>query len=527
MFVVLNVLKFDFYTNISLRSGSKRYGVSSFIAAILLIGLAVTSGVIIYSFVMGNMGNLQDPDQTAIGALMIVDSTVFMDEGFTVYLRNSGDKQLVIDCAYVNEKRVQGTGYSFEVNGAGAGDDVIDVGSVGTIIINIPGGFSPGVPYKFKVLSEDGAQASFNRKGSLVEAAATEDWLTGWGQRVKLTIDSDDIEEILTDFPILVHLGNSVGIGGVDVSFIFDELGGDGDRRKIAVTTSDGESECYVEVEGWDDSGEEAFLWVNVPSISSTEDTELYLYYDQSQPDNIAYVGDPGSVSSEQVWESDFLIVTHMKDDPDYGHTRDSTSNGYDCTKTANNQPPDTQGIIGDAQNFDGNNDFVEVFPLNRDVSEVSAEFWMRSSDLTKQGTPISCFSTAHSQNNEFLIFNYQSFRLYIRGSNVATGVSATDGQWHHFMAVWQSSGGVARFYRDGVEVYTGTIASGQTVNLENIMIGQEQDSLHGGFQTNQAFLGQIDEVRFSETVRSAAWVKATFETGNDHLLSFGLEETS
>lgn len=525
MFLIL--LKHDFCTHINLKSGPKRHGISSFIAVLLLLGLAIASGVIIYSFVMGNMGNLKDPDQTAIGTLMVVDSTVFTDEGFTVYLRNSGDKPLQIDCAYVNGERVQGTGYSLEVNGPGTSDDVISEGSVGTVIINIPGGFGSSVSYKFKVVSKDGAQACFSRKGRLVETTVTEDWLTGWGHRVKLTLDSGDVDEGLTDFPVMVHLGTSVGSGGDDVSFIFDELGGDCDRLKIAVTTSDGETECFVEVEGWDDGGEEAYLWVKVPNVSSTEDTELYLYYDHTQPDNSAQVGDPGSTPAEQVWDGDFLVVTHMKDDPDYRHTRDSTSHRYVCTKTANNQPPAIQGLIGEAQDFDGNNDFVEVYPLNRDVTEVSAEFWMRSSDLSKQGTPISCYSTAHSQNNEFLIFNYQSFRLYIRGSNVATGVTATDGQWHHFTAVWQSTGGIARFYRDGVEVFTGTIASGQTVNLENIIIGQEQDALHGGFQTSQAFLGLIDEVRFSETVRTAAWIKATFETGRDHLFTFGSEETS
>jgi len=34
-------------------------------------------------------------------------------------------------------------------------------------------------------------------------------WLQGWGRRVKLYIDSNDVDENLTDFPVLIHLSSS------------------------------------------------------------------------------------------------------------------------------------------------------------------------------------------------------------------------------------------------------------------------------------------------------------------------------
>jgi len=37
---------------------------------------------------------------------------------------------------------------------------------------------------------------------------------------------------------------------------------------------------------------------------------------------------------------------------------------------------------------------------------------------------------------------------------------------------------------------------------------------------------GVIDEVRASNTTRSAAWIKVSYESGRDDLLGFGLEET-
>ena len=70
-------------------------------------------------------------------------------------------------------------------------------------------------------------------------------WLQSWEKRVKITINSSDIDEALTDFPLLIYLSNSSsGENSDDVSFIFDEIGSS--RKKIAVTTSDGTTQCYV-----------------------------------------------------------------------------------------------------------------------------------------------------------------------------------------------------------------------------------------------------------------------------------------
>ena len=66
------------------------------------------------------------------------------------------------------------------------------------------------------------------------------DWLGGWDNRVKITIDSDDILSTLSDFPVLIYLSNSSGIFDEDVSFVFDKLQSDINRKKIAVTQSDG-----------------------------------------------------------------------------------------------------------------------------------------------------------------------------------------------------------------------------------------------------------------------------------------------
>lgn len=505
-----------------------RRGISTFIAVILLLALAISSGTVIYAYTMGYLGILGGDGSGKGFSRMSLDSSALTDEGLKAYVRNVGSGTIKLDKAYVDSTPVQGSGYTFEVNDPGSEDDEIAEGEIGIVTLNIPGGFEAGKSYEFKLIAAGGVQLVFSvRSSGVVSQPSQPGWLTGWGKRVGIAIDHDDVDSDLTDFAVLLHLSSSSGRDGDDVTFIFDELQTGANRMKIAITTEDSSEQCYVEIDDWDQGNEEAWLWVKVPSINSTEDTTLYLYYDRSQPDNTAYVGDSDSSSAEMVWDDSFIFVSHMKDDPDDSHIRDSTSENNDGSKFASGEPSETtDGQIDAAQDFDGANDYVERTPFTYDFTEITATFWMKTSDSSKSGTPVSCSSG--SQHNEFLIYNYRDFAIYIKGSTPgSTGVSANDGSWHHIVVTWRSSDGRVRLFKEGAEGYSGTRSAGATINLANILIGQEQDAFGGSFDPSQAFLGNIDEVRISKTVRSDAWIKVDYESGRDHLVAFGSEETA
>ena len=175
-------------------------------------------------------------------------------------------------------------------------------------------------------------------------------WLSGWNKRVKITIDHNDIDSALSNFPLLIYLSNSSRYYNDDVSHVFDELERNDNRKKIAITTSDEVTQCYVEIEKWDNGTEKAWLWVKVPSLSDTSDTDLYLYYDSSQSDNTDYVGDSNSTPAENVWDNNFKLVTHMEGEAHTSLLRDSTSNNNDGTKKF--EPDEVVGKIGKAQHF-------------------------------------------------------------------------------------------------------------------------------------------------------------------------------
>lgn len=189
-------------------------------------------------------------------------------------------------------------------------------------------------------------------------------WLGTWANRIELTIDNTKVDTAnLTDFPVMVKLSTASGIGDVDVSAVFDELTSDANRKKIAVTSSDGTTQLYCEIEKWDDANETAWLHVKVPSVAYDADTVLYLYYDSAQADNTTYVGDTTDAVTHNVWDANFAAVYHMAQDPNGDVTdaiKDSTSNGNDGTPHGTMATADlVDGKVGKAIEFDGSDDGI------------------------------------------------------------------------------------------------------------------------------------------------------------------------
>lgn len=145
---------------------------------------------------------------------------------------------------------------------------------------------------------------------------AGENWVTGFRKRFPFTVAASCIDADLVDFPVLLTISASAGISNDDLTEIFDDLVDDGGKAKLAVTTEDGLVQCEVELERYDDGNEEAFLWVRVPAISSSVDTQLYLYFDPDVPDNWRKIHIQDSAGAERVWDDNYMFVSHMVDQP-------------------------------------------------------------------------------------------------------------------------------------------------------------------------------------------------------------------
>ena len=87
----------------------------------------------------------------------------------------------------------------------------------------------------------------------------------------------------------------------------------------------------------------------------------------------------------------------------------------------------------------------------------------------------------------------------------ISTAPIKVDGQWHHICYVWENSNGSWKLYEDGEEIKEGSdFAKGQIIVPTGILIlGQDQDSYGGGFETKNAFVGDLSQVNMWDRVLS------------------------
>ena len=341
--------------------------------------------------------------------------------------------------------------------------------------------------------------------------------LSGWAKRLRIEIDNTNIDATLTNFPVVIHLSTSSGYNSDDVSCVFDELASDANRKKIAVTTSDGTTECYVEIEKWDDANEVAWLHVKVPSVSSSLKTALFLYYDSSHADNTTYVGDTNDEVAENVWDSNFMAVFHMADGADAASTYDSTSNDCDGAETGTTTQVD--GKIGYAQSIaGGNTNYLSAAVDGSSLTAVTVECWGYSNAQPTVDRGFVSWSDVPNDASPFLAIKNKlditNAQWYADSSNRRQeAISYTT--WEYL--AFKFASGTWDFYNNESKLANRT---GRTIGTV-----ADADIFYLGNGIANSLNGMVDEVRISDIARSDEWLKATYYSTDDSLLDFYSEE--
>ena len=75
--------------------------------------------------------------------------------------------------------------------------------------------------------------------------------------------------------------------------------------------------------------------------------------------------------------------------------------------------------------------------------------------------------------------------------------MSPNDGVWHHICLSWERSSGSWKFYKDGEIKQQGTgFKRGHTIRGGgSLVLGQDQDSVGGGYDADQSFKGMLSNV--------------------------------
>ncbi len=351
-------------------------------------------------------------------------------------------------------------------------------------------------------------------------------WLSSdWEQRVKVTANHTGLTADLVNFPALLYLSADSGLNSDNLTAIFTELGAN--SKKIAVTTCDGETECYVEIERWDNANNQSWLWVNTPLIRSTIDTDFYLYFDNDQVDNDTYVGITGSVPGQNVWDTNFALVLHMPDNPDTSHIKDSTSNANNGTKKAANEPFETIGVIDNCQSFNGTTYINNANGASLQItSNITVEAWVNSPNFTD--TRHWTVSKDDGTNRDYTlctgpISGYVTPQFFVWIANVVYGVIGTTALQVNtlYYQVGTYNGSYFNIYLNAQSDATPVSQNGSIDNdAANLVLGYRGDGAGGGAK-DRYFTGLMDEVRVSNIARSPSWVKGTYLTGTDTLLSY------
>jgi len=343
-------------------------------------------------------------------------------------------------------------------------------------------------------------------------------WLSGWDKRIKLTVQHADIDADVSHFPVTVFLSSTHG------DCVFDELTSDANRTKIAFTKSDGTTQMYGEIEKWDDANEVAIIHVSLSgwSISSSADTDFYMYYDSGHAANTTYIGDIDSTPGHSVWDSSYKFVCHMVD-ATTSSVKDSTSNGNDGTKTSASNPCEVNGKVGKGQDF--SSDAIRLIGATPTLSNLTLEAVCKADVVSSERFLITRDDTG-TMALDWWFGNDRGyskvlgcpngiFSLVAKSTSTVFSVST----WYHAVFTWDST--TAVLFMNGSSVPGSSGGSGAMISSDELNIGARKS----GGEVN--WDGIIDEVRISNSARTAAWIKATYNTLWDTLLTYGSEETS
>uniref|UniRef100_A0A7N6B1L6 Sushi, von Willebrand factor type A, EGF and pentraxin domain containing 1 n=1 Tax=Anabas testudineus TaxID=64144 RepID=A0A7N6B1L6_ANATE len=142
-------------------------------------------------------------------------------------------------------------------------------------------------------------------------------------------------------------------------------------------------------------------------------------------------------------------------------------------------------------------------------LTEITCTFWMRSSDTTNYGTPVSY--AVEGSDNAFLLIDYNGWVLYVNGKERITDCPAVNtGHWYHIGVSWRSWDGDWRIYINGKPSDGGKgLSVGTTIPGGGaLVLGQDQDQRGEGFNPVESFVGSISQLNIWDRVLTPQQVK-------------------
>ncbi|HMA06032.1 MAG TPA: DUF2341 domain-containing protein [Methanomicrobiales archaeon] len=343
-------------------------------------------------------------------------------------------------------------------------------------------------------------------------------WYSGaWQVRKKITINHNQVQGSLIDFPVLLSfadngLKNNASSTGNDILF----------------TASDGVTKLPHEIEGYTSNNGALVSWVKVPSLSSSADTVIFMYYKNP--------GAPSQQNAVNVWTNGYAGVWHLGETS--GTTRhDSTANNNDLVESGGPIANSTSGKIGGAANFvRASTQYLWITDAAQTGLDITGPITLEAWALADENTtpPYQIFDKSRGTTcgsgdpPYFLRLNDPVAGAFcecfvvsgVCGTNPTDaqpgGVTISTGAWYFLAGTYDGS--FSRVYRNGVQTDSVSSSSGIFNSNGGFYIGSQVNA--------QYFDGLIDEARVSNVNRSVQWLATEYNNQNSPASFSTIEST-
>jgi hypothetical protein len=241
------------------------------------------------------------------------------------------------------------------------------------------------------------------------------------------------------------------------------------------------------EIESYDPSSGHLVAWVLIPSLSSTEDTALFLYY-----------GNSGAANQENVagvWDTNYKAILHLNE---------NTGTHFDSTFNNNNGTPFSPINQGTTGKIDGCDEFTGGYVGLPRVCSSETQFTFSAWIYPRSGARYFISEWTDYQGAFLQVSGDTEIQFYINGQSVSKSVSLN--QWHYVVGTFD--GTTAWLWVDGNSPSSKSI-SPPTWPSQSMFLGDRSDH-------QRKFNGFIDEVRVSNLARSSSWINTEYNNQKD-----------
>ncbi len=336
-------------------------------------------------------------------------------------------------------------------------------------------------------------------------ADAFDDWPYSTPIKLNTTASGANVTGNVSDFPVLIRLNAT--------NFNFDQAKTDGsDVRFFHNVPGTGAVELPREIERWDKTNKLAEVWVLVDQVlGNNGDQAIVMRWG-----NLSAPAAP--LTSVFTTTNNFRGVWHMDAS---GSTLFEAAQAHNGTKKASGEPAtSSSGLIGNAQDFDGSNDYANLggnFNWINGASQVTVQAWVRREDNAGKIIGFSRNGGTNSRVQLGVDGTTNKAFLEARSTDTENPLSSTPSSTSLSANTWYLVTGMVDFTAKTITMCVNSACDAPTTanfSANSLPTSNSSNAVMGAEETLTAnfFGGKIDEVRISNVARSADWIKLCYQ---------------